>query len=202
MSNIDLAVTSLLPSSYTHIIATQSIKTTPLVPLWELAHCLLTCAFLYPIMKVEPFFKKNIWQGRWRRLFSRATLLPSLLVTHIIATPARKSTILVPLFKLSHWVWHGLEIWAIIGHTKQQVTNMELIPLGANRTQINLKNGDSVFFSYRTPVASLTENGYYRTSKKWSVTTTRHINKWLGGVLAKEQPQEYFDSLVVGSVPL
>ena len=79
---------------------------------------------------------------------------------------------------------------------------MELIPLGANRTQINLKNGDSVFFSYRTPVACLTENGYYRTSKKWSVTTTRHINKWLDGVLAKEQPQEYFDSLVVGSVPL
>ena len=86
--------------------------------------------------------------------------------------------------------------------TVQQVSKMELIPLGANRTQINLKNGDSVFFSYRTPVACLTENGYYRTSKKWSVTTTRHINKWLDGVLAKEQPQEYFDSLVVGSVPL
>ena len=74
---------------------------------------------------------------------------------------------------------------------------MELIPLGSNQTQINLKKGDSVFFSYRTPVACLTMNGYYKTSKKWSVTTSRHINKWLGGVLAKEQPQEYFDSLVV-----
>ena len=83
---------------------------------------------------------------------------------------------------------------------------MELIPLGCKQTQINLKNGDSVFFSYRTPVASLTANGYYKTSKKWSVTTSRHINKWLGGVLAKEQPQEYFDSLVVAesmaNVPL
>ena len=74
---------------------------------------------------------------------------------------------------------------------------MELIPLGSNQTQINLANGDSDFFSYRTPVACLTANGNYRTSKKWSVTTTRHINKWLDGVLAKEQPQEYFDSMVV-----
>ena len=83
---------------------------------------------------------------------------------------------------------------------------MELIPLGQNQTQINLKNGDSVFFSYLTPVACLTMNGYYKTSKKWAGTTSRHINKWLGGVLAKEQPQEYFDSLVVAesmaNVPL
>ena len=114
--------TLLLPSSFVIlIIATLSIKTTHLVPLFKLSHALLTFAFLYPIMKVEPFFKKNIWQGRWRRLFSRATLLPSLLVTHIIATPARKSTILVPLLKLSHWLWHSLEIWAIIGHTQTQV---------------------------------------------------------------------------------
>ena len=121
MSNIDQGATLLLPSSFvTLIIATLKHKTTHLVPLWELAHSLLTCAFLYPIMKVEPFFKKNIWQGRWRRLFSRATLLPSLLVTHIIATPARKSTYLVPLVELAHWVWHTLEIWVIIGHTTKQ----------------------------------------------------------------------------------
>ena len=72
---------------------------------------------------------------------------------------------------------------------------MELIPLGSNQTQINLANGDSVFFSYRTPVACLTENGYYRTSKKWSVTTTRHINKWLDGVKATTMPQDFFDNL-------
>ena len=72
---------------------------------------------------------------------------------------------------------------------------MNLTPLGTNRTQLDLADGTTVFFSYQTPVACLTDNGYYRTSKKWSVTTTRHINAWLGGVLAKEQPQEYFDSL-------
>ena len=73
---------------------------------------------------------------------------------------------------------------------------MELIPLGSNQTQINLKNGDSVFFSYRTPVASLTANGYYRTSKKWSVTTSRHINKWLDTRIAQECDQSVLDSLV------
>ena len=75
---------------------------------------------------------------------------------------------------------------------------MELIPIGANRTQINLANGDSVFFSYRTPVACLTENGYYRTSKKWSVTTTRHINKWLDGCTATVVPQDFFTNLTAG----
>ena len=83
---------------------------------------------------------------------------------------------------------------------------MLLRSLGNNQTQIDYEDGTSVLFSYSTPVAALTDNGYYRTSKKWSVTTTRHINKWLGGVLAKDQPQEYFDSLVVAesmaNVPL
>ena len=70
---------------------------------------------------------------------------------------------------------------------------MQLQPIASNMTQLDLADGTSVLFSYRTPVACLTDNGYYRTSKKWSVTTSRHINKWLDGVLAKEQPQQYFD---------
>ena len=75
---------------------------------------------------------------------------------------------------------------------------MQLRPIAANQTELTLSDGTQVFFSYRTPVAALTDNGYERTSKKWSVTTSRHINKWLDGVLAKEQPQEYFDSLCAG----
>ena len=75
---------------------------------------------------------------------------------------------------------------------------MHLRPIASNMTQLDLSDGTSVLFSYRTPVAALTDNGYYRTSKKWSVTTSRHINKWLGGVLAKDQPQAYFDSLCAG----
>ena len=73
---------------------------------------------------------------------------------------------------------------------------MQLKPIASNMTQLDLSNGDQILFSYQTPVACLSDNGYYRTSTKWSTTTTRHINKWLDGVLAKEQPQQFFDELV------
>ena len=72
---------------------------------------------------------------------------------------------------------------------------MHLKPIASNMTQLDL-NGYQILFSYQTPVACLSDNGYYRTSKKWSTTTSRHINKWLDGVLAKEQPQQFFDELV------
>ena len=75
---------------------------------------------------------------------------------------------------------------------------MQLRPIASNMTQLDLSDGTSVLFSSQTPVACLSDNGYYRTSKKWSVTTSRHINKWLDGVLAKDQPQSYFDNLVAG----
>ena len=74
---------------------------------------------------------------------------------------------------------------------------MQLRPIASNMTQLDL-TGYQILFSYKTPVACLSDNGYYRTSKKWSVTTSRHINKWLDGVLAKEQPQSFFDGLVSG----
>ena len=73
---------------------------------------------------------------------------------------------------------------------------MKLRQIASNMTQLDLDNGYQVLFSYETPVACLSDNGYYRTSKKWSVTTSRHINKWLDGVLAKEQPQEFFNQFV------
>ena len=60
---------------------------------------------------------------------------------------------------------------------------MKLTPIAANQTQISLNNGTEVFFSYKTPVAAyLPEKGYVRTAKFWSVTTSRHINKWLKDV--------------------
>ena len=72
---------------------------------------------------------------------------------------------------------------------------MQLRPIASNMTQLDLPNGYQVLFSYQTPVACLSDNGYYRTATKWSSTTTRHINKWLDGVLAKKQPQSFFDEL-------
>ena len=76
---------------------------------------------------------------------------------------------------------------------------MKLNNLGANQTEIEM-DGKTVLFSYKTPVAAWigngTEFGYFRTNKKWSVTTSRHINKWLGDIRATEKEQEFFDNLV------
>ena len=75
-------------------------------------------------------------------------------------------------------------------------SSMQLLKLGTNQTQINLADGHQVFFSYNTPVAARTPDyEYYRTERKWSVTTSRHINKWLDGVNAKVLPQDFFDNL-------
>ena len=72
---------------------------------------------------------------------------------------------------------------------------MQLRQIASNMTQLDLSDGTQVLFSYRTPVACYDNGRYYRTATKWSVTTSRHINKWLEGVKALEQPQEYFDGL-------
>ena len=74
---------------------------------------------------------------------------------------------------------------------------MQLKRLGSNQTEISFNNGTKVFFSYDTPVAAqLPDYEYVRTSTKWSVTTSRHINKWLEGVTATEVSQEILDNLV------
>jgi hypothetical protein len=67
--------------------------------------------------------------------------------------------------------------------------------LGSNMTELSA-NGMHVLFSYETPVAAWINGQYYKTSKKWSKTTTRHINKWLDGMLADEQEQSWFDGLI------
>ena len=61
-------------------------------------------------------------------------------------------------------------------------------------TEVEIK-GATVLFSYETPVACRSLNNYYRTDKKWSVTTSKHINKWLDGVIAESKPQQFFDNL-------
>ena len=76
---------------------------------------------------------------------------------------------------------------------------MELTPIAANQNAISFNNGSQVFFSYRTPVAAYCPSrGYIRTAKKWSSTTTRHINKRLEGVNATEVDQQVLYNLVAG----
>lgn len=76
---------------------------------------------------------------------------------------------------------------------------MELKPIQENVTEVTFNNGTVVLFSYRTPVAALIPgDGWYRTSTRWSNTTSRHINKWLGGIEAKSVEQAVLDNLVGG----
>ena len=74
---------------------------------------------------------------------------------------------------------------------------MKLTPIAANQTEVSFTNGTQVFFSYKTPGAAyLPEKGYVRTEKFWSVTTSRHINKYLQGVTNVETiPQAVLDNL-------
>ena len=76
---------------------------------------------------------------------------------------------------------------------------MKVIPTGSNQTEVTLRlnNGElaTILFSYRTPVAALIGNKWYRTEKRWSVTTSRHINKFLGDSEAVTMPQSFFDHL-------
>ena len=88
---------------------------------------------------------------------------------------------------------------------------MKVKNIASNMTEISLEDGTLVLVSYETPVAArifslATENdgcALFRTSKKWSQTTTKHINKWLRDTFsderakrAKEMPQEFFDNLL------
>ncbi len=82
---------------------------------------------------------------------------------------------------------------------------MLLNTLGANQTELTV-NGNVILFSYNMPVACyisrVTDNidieqGWYKTTKKWSKTTTKHINSWHAGEY-EEKDQSFFDNLVGG----
>ena len=75
---------------------------------------------------------------------------------------------------------------------------MNLKSYGANQTEITLGNELKVFFSYETPVTAYDDlaGKYFRTSKFWSKTTSKHINNWLDGEPAEMREQDFFNSLV------
>lgn len=67
--------------------------------------------------------------------------------------------------------------------------------IGSNQTEVETRKG-RILVSYSTPVAAWINGKAYRTAKKWSVTTSRHINAWLNGAKAEEKPQSFFDNLM------
>jgi len=73
---------------------------------------------------------------------------------------------------------------------------MKLNPIASNMTEVELTTDPAVtlLFSYKTPVAAfIAGRGYFRTEHKWSVTTSKHITKWLDGATAATRPQEFFE---------
>ena len=63
-----------------------------------------------------------------------------------------------------------------------------------------LGTGTTVFFSYQTPVAAhIPGEGYVKTDKQWSRTTSKHIGQFIarngGSGAIKVMPQAFFDNL-------
>ena len=73
---------------------------------------------------------------------------------------------------------------------------MQIKPIASNMTELEVNN-TTILFSYSTPVAGYSDEGAFRTDKWYSVTTSKHINKYLGGKdVGKVVPQSYIDQLV------
>lgn len=80
---------------------------------------------------------------------------------------------------------------------------MRINPIGSNMTELTTDT-HIVLFSYSTPVAYEDKgtSKCYRTSKKWSRTTSKHINKWLDGRTYEEVEQKVCDRLTnVWTIP-
>jgi hypothetical protein len=73
---------------------------------------------------------------------------------------------------------------------------MKLNPIKSNMTELEV-NGNSILFSYKTPVAGYDDQGAFRTSEWFSMTTTKHINQYLGGKdIGRVVEQSYIEGLV------
>lgn len=79
---------------------------------------------------------------------------------------------------------------------------IELRNNGSNITELVIDEV-SILFSYSTPVAGWDKDGAFRTTQHYSKTTTRHINKYLGGKLVgRPVDPAYIKSLLeIGGVP-
>ena len=73
---------------------------------------------------------------------------------------------------------------------------MKLNPVGSNMNEVEV-NGKSILFSYKTPVAGYDDEGAFRTDEFFSVTTSKHINKYLGGKdVGRKVERTYIEGLV------
>ena len=71
----------------------------------------------------------------------------------------------------------------------------------SNTRVLTVGNNVKVLISYSTVVACIVEGEAYKTAKKWSRTTSKHINQFFRDEFlipseAMEQPQAFFDDLI------
>lgn len=65
-----------------------------------------------------------------------------------------------------------------------------------NATVVQLSEGREILLSYGTPVAAfIPGEGYIATDRKYSVTTSRHVNQYLNGS-GRRIPHDAFAVLV------
>ena len=66
----------------------------------------------------------------------------------------------------------------------------------SNASIIELNNGTKLLTHYKSTVAAYIPNkGYVRTNKKWSTTTSKVINLFMGKG-GEEVPQDYLNTLL------
>jgi hypothetical protein len=82
---------------------------------------------------------------------------------------------------------------------------MKIKQLASNMTLLSLSDGSEVMFSYETPVAGHNSLFAFRTTEKYSATTTKHINKYLRGLpvnfttSVEEYSEQQISDMVTGS---
>ena len=77
---------------------------------------------------------------------------------------------------------------------------MKLKPIASNLTELRFHHSNiSVAFSYQTPVAGWDDQGAFKTDKKFSPTTSKHIKKYLGDAFddARVVPQKTIEAMVL-----
>jgi hypothetical protein len=72
---------------------------------------------------------------------------------------------------------------------------MKIKNIGKNKTELHI-NDKIIFISYETPVAACIDGQFFVTEKKWSTTTSKHINAWIDGKKAETKEQGFFDNLI------
>ena len=72
---------------------------------------------------------------------------------------------------------------------------IKLKPIANNQNVVITPNGSQILFSYETPVAVISANGFHGVTEQFhSVTTSRHINRFMQGLDYEPMPQQSLDN--------